>query len=29
MFVLNVDELIFEACCPKQIKQDIDDTKYR
>jgi len=29
MFVLNVDELIYEACCMSDIIQDVEETKYR
>lgn len=29
MFVLNVDELVFESCCMASIMQDVEETKYR
>ena len=29
MFVLNVDELIYEACCMTEIIADVEETKYR
>lgn len=29
MFVLNVDELIYETCCPMPIIDDVEETKYR
>jgi len=29
MFVLNVDEIVFESCCPQKIKEDVEETKYR
>lgn len=29
MFVLNVDELIFESCCVEDIVEDVEETKYR
>jgi len=29
MFVLNVDEIVFESCCPGSIKEDVEETKYR
>ncbi|EKX45784.1 hypothetical protein GUITHDRAFT_152566 [Guillardia theta CCMP2712] len=29
MFVLNVDEIVFESCCPEKIKEDVQETKYR
>lgn len=29
MFVLNVDELIYEACCPTPIMEDVEETRYR
>jgi hypothetical protein len=28
MFVLNVDELIFESCCPGNIQSDVRETEY-
>lgn len=28
MFVLNVDEIVFESCCPGKIKQDVEETEY-
>ena len=28
MFVLNVDELIFESCCPYNIQADVRETEY-
>lgn len=29
MFVLNVDELMYESCCPSNIREDVQSTKYR
>ena len=29
MFVLNVDEIVFESCCPTSIKDDVEETQYR
>ena len=29
MFVLNIDEIVFEACCPSSIKDDCEETEYR
>merc|ERR1719199_1292316 len=29
MFVLNIDEIVFEACCPTSVKEDVDETEYR
>eukprot|EP00277_Geminigera_cryophila_P046957 CAMPEP_0173079934 /NCGR_PEP_ID=MMETSP1102-20130122/15625_1 /TAXON_ID=49646 /ORGANISM="Geminigera sp., Strain Caron Lab Isolate" /LENGTH=312 /DNA_ID=CAMNT_0013952723 /DNA_START=117 /DNA_END=1055 /DNA_ORIENTATION=- len=29
MFVLNVDELVFESCCVREIMDDVEETKYR
>jgi len=29
MFVLNIDEIVFEACCPDGIKEDVEETEYR
>jgi len=29
MFVLNVDEIVFESCCPAPIREDVGETKYR
>lgn len=28
MFVLNVDELVFESCCSPKIREDVSETKY-
>ena len=27
MFVLNVDEIVFESCCPTSIKDDVEETQ--
>jgi hypothetical protein len=29
MFAQNVDELIYESCCPVPIMEDVEETKYR
>lgn len=29
MFVQNVDEVVYESCCPADIKNDVESTKYR
>ena len=29
MFVLNVDELIFAACCVSYVKSDVEETRYK
>ena len=29
MFVLNVDEIVFESCCSPKIHEDVVETKYR
>ena len=29
MFVLNIDEIIFESCCPTSVKEDVEETEYR
>ena len=29
MFVLNIDEIMFEACCPTSVKEDVEETEYR
>ena len=29
MFVLNVDEIIYQSCCPATIMEDVEETKYR
>jgi hypothetical protein len=29
MFVLNVDEIVFESCASKKIREDVEETKYR
>jgi len=29
MFVLNIDEIVFEACCPASVKDDVEETEYR
>ena len=28
-FVQNVDEVIFDSCCPEQVKSDVASTRYR
>jgi hypothetical protein len=28
MFVLNVDEIVFDSCCPGKIKDDVGETEY-
>ena len=28
MFVLNVDEIVFESCCPENIQDDVGETEY-
>ena len=29
MFVLNVDEIVFESCCSPIIREDVEETKYQ
>jgi len=29
MFVLNVDEIIYQSCCPASIMEDVEETRYR
>jgi len=29
MFVLNIDEIVFEACCPLKVKDDVEETEYK
>jgi len=29
MFVLNIDEIVFDACCPVSVKDDVEETEYR
>jgi hypothetical protein len=29
MFVLNVDEIMYDACCASSVRDDMQNTSYR
>ena len=29
MFVLNVDEIVFAACCPEAISENMEESRYK